>query len=98
MLAQWTLDQRRAAGFNNSVDPENLRKIHPSLRKERSGSFTQLLPRVDVSAPPKATAKAHPQPARKEDVVFEASSNNFQRVVLDSPVPVILDVYADWCG
>jgi hypothetical protein len=100
LLAQWTLDQRRAAGLNNSVDPEVLRKIHPSLRKDHSSPSTQSPPRENVSGPPKVNAKSHtqPQPARKEDVIFEASSSNFQRVVLDSPIPVILDVYADWCG
>ena len=39
-----------------------------------------------------------PKPAKKEDVVFQATSNNIQKIVLESPVPVLLDVYADWCG
>mmetsp|Transcript_7344 Transcript_7344/g.10495 ORF Transcript_7344/g.10495 Transcript_7344/m.10495 type:complete len:731 (+) Transcript_7344:41-2233(+) len=39
-----------------------------------------------------------PPPAKKEDVVFSATSDTFQSLVIESPVPVLLDVYADWCG
>lgn len=41
---------------------------------------------------------ALPTPAKKEDVVFQVTAANFQSLVLESPVPVVLDVYADWCG
>ncbi len=37
-----------------------------------------------------------PKPARKEDVVFECTTDQLQEIVLESPVPVLLDVYADW--
>jgi hypothetical protein len=37
-----------------------------------------------------------PSPAKKEDVVFEATAGQIQELVLESPVPVLLDVYADW--
>ena len=30
--------------------------------------------------------------------MFEVTAANFQQLVLESPVPVLLDVYADWCG
>ena len=39
-----------------------------------------------------------PKPAKKEDVVFQVTAATFQQVVLESPVPVLLDIYADWCG
>lgn len=31
-------------------------------------------------------------------VVYHTSSQNFSRDVLNSPVPVLVDFYADWCG
>ncbi len=49
-------------------------------------------------APPteNATNSQMPKPARKEDVVFECTTDQLQEIVLESPVPVLLDVYADW--
>jgi thioredoxin 1 len=31
-------------------------------------------------------------------VVYHTSAQNFSRDVLNSPVPVLVDFYADWCG
>jgi thiol-disulfide isomerase/thioredoxin len=40
-----------------------------------------------------------PKPAQKQDVVFEIQEvKDIQQLVLESPVPILLDVYADWCG
>ncbi len=49
-------------------------------------------------AEPSKSEPALPTPAKKEDVVFQVTAANFQSLVLESPVPVVLDVYADWCG
>ena len=37
-----------------------------------------------------------PKPAKREDVIFEATTAQIQELVLESPVPVLLDIYADW--
>ena len=31
-------------------------------------------------------------------IVYHTSAQNFERDVLNSPVPVLVDFYADWCG
>lgn len=36
-------------------------------------------------------------PSEPIEVVFEADESNFQAVVLQSPVAVVLDCYAEWC-
>jgi len=60
--------------------------------------------KIPASAPTKAPAPATSRPkdmpkaARKEDVVFEATTDQIQELVLESDVPVLLDIYADWCG
>ena len=41
---------------------------------------------------------AAPAEAKRDDVIFEVTSSNFQSIVVDSKVPVLIDVYADWCG
>jgi thiol-disulfide isomerase/thioredoxin len=55
----------------------------------------------EVSRPPQQPkqekAEAEPPRAKKEDVVFEGTAEELQKLVLESPVPVLLDVYADWC-
>mmetsp|Transcript_2622 Transcript_2622/g.7696 ORF Transcript_2622/g.7696 Transcript_2622/m.7696 type:complete len:475 (+) Transcript_2622:267-1691(+) len=39
-----------------------------------------------------------PGPAKKEDVVFDITTDQIQEIIMESPVPVLLDIYADWCG
>ena len=55
------------------------------------------IPTAPTPAPATEPANpAMPKAARKEDVVFECTTDQLQEIVLESPVPVLLDVYADW--
>jgi thiol-disulfide isomerase/thioredoxin len=51
-----------------------------------------------ASTPSSSPSSTAPAPAARNTVVFEVTAENFQSVVLESPVPVLLDVFADWCG
>ena len=39
---------------------------------------------------------ALPRALTKEDVVFEATTAQIQELVIESPVPVLVDVHAEW--
>lgn len=99
---QWTLDQRKAAGLNTTISRESLDSIRPSLKKLNSTqpTLTKSTDSKESKSTPAAKSQDSktPKPAKKEDVVFEVNSENFQKIVLESPVPVLLDIYADWCG
>mmetsp|Transcript_31174 Transcript_31174/g.52609 ORF Transcript_31174/g.52609 Transcript_31174/m.52609 type:complete len:877 (+) Transcript_31174:43-2673(+) len=107
LLAQWSIDQRKAAGGNVTIDEQVLQSIKPSLRKVNettesgktsTASATGISSKSSKSAATKPKQQEGPPPAKKEDVVFDVTASNFQKVVLESPVPVLVDVYADWCG
>ncbi|KAL3785263.1 hypothetical protein HJC23_002718 [Cyclotella cryptica] len=63
--------------------------------------FDPLATAAAVASPPQQQQQQQqqkPTPAKKADVVFEGTTSDLQTLVIESTVPVLLDVYADWCG
>lgn len=95
-------------GENITIPDDVVKNIKPTLRKvnDTKGSSTNTKAKglsstksaPKKSAPNPSTDQSKPTPAKYEDCVFQVTAENFQKVVLDSPVPVLVDVYADWCG
>jgi thiol-disulfide isomerase/thioredoxin len=49
-----------------------------------------------LTTKPKPVKKALPK--KQEVTVITVDSSNFEKLVLNSKTPILLDVYADWCG
>eukprot|EP00980_Cylindrotheca_fusiformis_P012556 scaffold3084_cov144-Cylindrotheca_fusiformis.AAC.4 len=104
-------DEENEAAKKAQEEEDEEASIRAQLRAEQAAKKTDI---VEVKAdfdpttlPHNPTAKAKqtqaipqgmPKPAAKESVVFDVSTDQIQELVLESPVPVLLDVYADWCG
>lgn len=100
-------EEEAAAKAQEEADEEAAIRAKLRAEKDRKASIVEVkadfdptaLPITPAAAPtqPK-TPQGMPKPAPKESVVFEATTAQIQELVLESPVPVLLDVYADWCG
>ena len=99
LMAQWTIDQRKTLGVNTTIDPEIMASIRPTLKKaSEEKTFEKKEGKSGAAAVSKQKTGSQPKAAKKEECVFDITAANFQKLVIESPVPVILDVYADWCG
>jgi thiol-disulfide isomerase/thioredoxin len=79
-----------------SVPAEVLAKIRPTLKKTNETASKGTT--SGTSSASKKSLPPAPKEAKKEDCVFEGSAQDFQKLVMDSSVPVLVDIYADWCG
>ena len=97
LLAQWTIDQRKSMGINSTIPADVLASIKPTLKKIKEEEDTSNV-KTKQGAPkvPKGSSQQQPKRANKEDCVFDVTAANFQKVVLESPCPVLVDIYADW--
>ncbi|CAM9806530.1 unnamed protein product, partial [Ectocarpus fasciculatus] len=88
LLMQWQKDIEGKGGSRKDQKQfeKTVQGVHQKGVKEGKASTSKK------NEPPA------PTPAKREDVVFEVTDKTLQKVVLESPVPVILDLYAEWCG
>ena len=96
------MDQRKSLNGSDtaaaSFPRDVLDSIRPSLKRANETSTASNNAKTNKAAAAAGVKEKGPTPAKKEDCVFEVTSENFQKLVLESPVPVLVDVYADWCG
>ena len=83
-----------------TIPEETLKRIHPTLKQENTTTTskttsTTTKKSANIANSAKDAKGPKPKKAKKEDCIYEINSDNFQKVVLESPVPVLLDVYAD---
>ncbi len=72
----------------------------PPLSKKVSSATTkaQQQQKKKSSEPRKKTALPPRDTVKRECVVFNVTEKTLQKIVLESSVPVLLVVHADWCG
>ncbi len=107
LIAQWELDQQKFLGFNTTaprVPRELLEQMRPTLKINTSNAVTPSLESLgqgfvrDGILHGLGKGNNNLIPNNNDAVVFDVNSTNFQKLVLECPIPVLLDVYADWCG
>eukprot|EP01041_Mallomonas_annulata_P002820 gene2820-5543_t len=101
LLAQWSTDQSRANGKNVTVSAEDLAALRPTLKQTKetpTGKTATGKTAANKKGSSKDSSSPPPEPARPEDCIFEVTAATLQKIVFESPVPVLIDVYADWCG
>jgi thioredoxin 1 len=107
-FADGNIDNARAILLADKMDEEEDQAAAAAAQqtvKEAEASFKTVKvaagfdpAKIDTGVPAAANPDSPPKPAPREAVIFEATTAQVQELVLESPVPVLLDIYADWCG
>ncbi|CAM9418711.1 unnamed protein product [Chrysoparadoxa australica] len=89
LLAQWQKDMAK-----EGTDIQQKQTAQSAMNKVMQNASPE-----QKQGPAAAKSKPEgPPPAKREDVVFDVTDETLQKLVIESPVPVLLDVHADWCG
>ena len=97
--AQEDDDEEAAMRAQLRAEQQAAKSKAPDMVEVKTNFDPTALPATSAPKPKTQQPPAGmPKPAAKETVVFEATTAQLQELVLESPVPVLLDVYADWCG
>ncbi len=97
MLAQSHYDRALRNGANQTIPREVLDSIRPTLKRINDSKASEVANASYSQASSKSNrqkSKENPR-AAKAEVVFDVTSTSLQKDVIESPVPVLLDVYAD---
>jgi len=94
LLTQWKKEEENALRAEGKLPPEEEKAGDTSATVTPSSNDSK----ADTKKEDTPKENKGPKEAKREDVIFEVTEADIQKVVLDSPVPVLLDVYADWCA